>query len=427
MASFKNLCARSDYEFDDYWQQGKDTELYHFIGKDIINFHTLFWPAMLTSAGYRTPTAVYVHGFLTVDGTKMSKSRGTFINARTYLDHLNPEYLRYFLAAKLSNGIDDLDLNLEDFAQRVNSDLVGKVVNIASRCAGFIGKGFEGYLADQPDNPELLREIQSAKNEIGDFYETREYSKAIRLIMALADKANQYINDKEPWVIAKTDKQSSELQAICSSGINAFRLLICYLKPVLPKMAASAETFLAIEPLVWNDLDQLLVGHKINKFKPLMTRVEADKVQAMVDATQKEFEQQSGADEKSVPSAEAAENTTGFEAEIEFDDFVKVDLRVAEIVSAEHVEGADKLLKLVLNVGKDKLDQDITRTVFSGIKSAYDPDKLVGMFTVVVANLKPRKMKFGMSEGMILAAGPGGSEIWLLEPHTGAQPGMRIT
>lgn len=427
MASFKNLCDRSDYVFDDYWLEGKDTELYHFIGKDIINFHTLFWPAMLSSAGYRTPNAVYVHGFLTVDGTKMSKSRGTFINARTYLDHLNPEYLRYFLAAKLSNGIDDLDLNLEDFAQRVNSDLVGKVVNIASRCAGFIVKGFDGNLAEQPDNPELLAEIQSAQKEIGDYYESREYSKAIRLIMALADKANQYINDKEPWVIAKTDKQSAELQAICSNGINAFRLLMCYLKPVLPAMAEKAEQFLAIEPLLWADADQILVGHKINKFKPLMTRVESDKVQAMVDATQREFEQQAKNQETTMPASDAAENDTGFEAEIEFNEFAKVDLRVAEIVSAEHVEGADKLLKLVLNLGKDKREQDITRTVFSGIKSAYEPDKLVGQLTVVVANLKPRKMKFGLSEGMILAAGPGGSDIWLLEPHSGAQPGMRIT
>ncbi|MBL4574335.1 MAG: methionine--tRNA ligase [Gammaproteobacteria bacterium] len=425
MASFKNLCDRTDYNFDDYWQKGQDTELYHFIGKDIINFHTLFWPAMLTSAGYRKPSAVYVHGFLTVDGTKMSKSRGTFINARTYLDHLNPEYLRYFLAAKLSNGIDDLDLNLEDFAQRVNSDLVGKVVNIASRCAGFIGKGFDGYLAQNPDNPDLLAEIQAAKDEIGDYFESREYSKAIRLIMALADKANQYINDKEPWVIAKADKQSPELQAICSSGINAFRLLICYLKPVLPTMAADVEQFLAIEPLQWDDADSLLVGHKINKFKPLMTRVEADKVKAMVDATQKEFEAQAKAKSAAAPQPE--ENTTGFENEIDFNDFAKVDLRVAKITSAEHVEGADKLLKLVLNLGKDKNEEDIVRTVFSGIKSAYDPDKLVGMLTVVVANLKPRKMKFGMSEGMILAAGPGGKEIWLFEPHAGAQPGMRIT
>jgi methionyl-tRNA synthetase len=427
MASFKHLCDRTDYNFDDYWKKGKDTELYHFIGKDIINFHTLFWPAMLTSAGYRTPSAVHVHGFLTVDGTKMSKSRGTFINARTYLDHLNPEYLRYFLAAKLSNGIDDLDLNLDEFAQRVNSDLVGKVVNIASRCAGFIGKGFDGYLAQTPDNPELLAEIQAAKNEVGDYFEAREYSKAIRLIMSLADKANQYINDKEPWVIAKTDKQSPELQAICSSGINAFRLLMCYLKPVLPKMAADAEQFLAIDPLVWDDADSLLVGHKINKFKPLMTRVESDKVQAMVDATQKEFEIQARSKAKSDTAKQPQENTTGFESEIDFNDFAKVDLRVAEITSAEHVEGADKLLKLVLNLGKDKNEEDITRTVFSGIKSAYDPDKLVGMLTVVVANLAPRKMKFGMSEGMILAAGPGGKEIWLFEPHAGAQPGMRIT
>lgn len=427
MASFKNLCDRSDYAFDDYWQRDGDTELYHFIGKDIINFHTLFWPAMLSSAGYRTPTAVYVHGFLTVDGTKMSKSRGTFISARTYLDHLNPEYLRYFLAAKLSNGIDDLDLNLEDFAQRVNSDLVGKVVNIASRCAGFITKGFDGMLAQQPDNLELLTEIQSAKDEVGDFYEAREYSKAIRQIMALADKANQYINDREPWVIAKSDKQSSELQAICSCGINAFRLLVCYLKPVLPRMAEQAEAFLGVEPLMWDDLDGLLLGHRINKFKPLMTRVEADKVQAMVDATQKEYEQQAQAKEKAMPGTEPEENHTGFEKEIEFDDFVKVDLRVAEIVTAEHIEGADKLLKLVLNLGKDKRDEDITRTVFSGIKSAYEPEQLVGMLTVVVANLKPRKMKFGVSEGMILAAGPGGSDIWLLEPHSGAQPGMRIT
>ncbi len=425
MASFKNLCDRSDYNFDDFWQNGKDTELYHFIGKDIINFHTLFWPAMLSSAGYRTPTAVYVHGFLTVDGTKMSKSRGTFINARTYLDHLNPEYLRYFLAAKLSSGIDDLDLNLEDFAQRVNSDLVGKVVNIASRCAGFIAKGFGGYLSQTLDNPKLLDEIQSAKKEITDHFETREYSKAIRSIMALADKANQYINDKQPWVIAKTEPNSIELQAICSTGINAFRLLMCYLKPVLPAMALKTEEFLAIEPLQWSDIDRLLTAHKINKFQALMTRVEADKVQAMVNATQQEFENQEKA--KTTAQAKSSSDDSGFEAEIEFGDFAKVDLRVAEIISAEQIDGADKLLKLELNLGSDKLGQQIHRTVFSGIKSAYKPEDLVGILTVVVANLKPRKMKFGMSEGMILAAGPGGEEIWLLEPHSGAQAGMRIT
>lgn len=425
MASFKNLCQRTDYDFDEYWNPGHDTELYHFIGKDIINFHTLFWPAMLTSAGYRTPTAVFVHGFLTVDGTKMSKSRGTFINARTYLDHLNPEYLRYFLAAKLSSGIDDLDLNLEDFAQRVNSDLVGKVVNIASRCAGFIGKGFEGYLSAEMDNAKLLVEMQDAKEEISTLFEQREFGKAIRIIMALADKANQYINDKQPWVIAKTDPQSPELQAICSSGINAFRLLICYLKPVLPVMAQQAEEFLAIKPLQWDDIDNLLCAHKINKFKPLMTRVEADKVQAMVNATQQEYEKAQQAD--AATQAATEEDGSSLEPEIDFKDFAKIDLRVAKIISAEQIEGADKLLKLNLSLGEDKLGQPLTRTVFSGIKSAYQVEDLVGMLTVVVANLKPRKMKFGLSEGMILAAGPGGKDIWLLEPHSGAEAGMRIT
>ena len=367
-------------------------------------------------------TKLLCQGMVLKDGTKMSKSRGTFINARTYLDHLNPEYLRYYLAAKLASGIDDLDLNLEDFVQRVNSDLVGKVVNIASRCAGFIGKGFDGILAEQMDNPELLAEIQSIKGDVSEHYQARDYGKAIRLIMAAADKANQYINDKEPWVIAKLDKQSPELQAICSTGINAFRLLLIYLKPVLPALAKKSEEFLNIEPLSWNDLDNLLTAHRINKFKPLITRVEADKVQAMVDATQKEYEEQQQAkDDK----AEA--DTSGLEPEIEFDDFAKIDLRVARIIEANHVEGADKLLQLTLDIGTDNNGNALTRNVFSGIKSAYDPAALVGQLTVVVANLKPRKMKFGLSEGMILAAGPGGKDIWLLEPHSGAEPGMRIT
>lgn len=422
MASFKNLCDRSDYDFDDYWNIENNTEVYHFIGKDIINFHTLFWPAMLTSAGYRTPTAVYAHGFLTVDGTKMSKSRGTFVNARTYLEHLDPEYLRYYLAAKLSSGIDDLDLNLDDFVQRVNSDLVGKVVNIASRCAGFIDKGFEGRLADAPDAPELIAGIQQAKDEITRHFDQREYGKAVRLIMALADKANQYINDKQPWVIARGDPQSSELQAICSTGINAFRLLICYLKPVLPLMAARAEEFLGVKPLQWSDIDTQLSGHRINRFKPLMTRVETDKVQAMINATQQEYQRQQNGKSKTV-----TEDSSGLEPEIEFDDFARIDLRIAAIISAEQVEGADKLLKLTLDLGPDKNGDPLTRTVFSGIKSAYQPADLKGMLTVVVANLKPRKMKFGLSEGMILAAGPGGKDIWLLEPHSGAKPGMRVT
>ena len=422
MASFKNYCDREGVDFDSYWQADSDAELYHFIGKDIINFHTLFWPAVLTSSGYRTPTAVFAHGFLTVDGTKMSKSRGTFVNARTYHDHLNPEYLRYYLAAKLSAGIDDLDLNLEDFALRVNSDLVGKVVNIASRCAGFINKGFDGRLAEQPDNLELLQGIQSIKAEVTAHFESREYGKAIRLIMAQADKANQYINDKEPWVIAKTDKQSAELQAICSTGINAFRLLLCYLKPVLPALAEKAEAFLNVEPLQWDDVDHLLTGHRLNKFQPLITRVETDKIQAMIDATQKAY-----AAQQEQATSKAAAAATGFEPEIMFDDFAKIDLRVARIIEAAHVEGADKLLALKLDLGPDQNGEPITRQVFSGIKSAYQPADLVGKLTVVVANLQPRKMKFGLSEGMILAAGPGGKEIWLIAPDTGAEPGLRVT
>ncbi|MDO7639398.1 MAG: class I tRNA ligase family protein, partial [OM182 bacterium] len=285
MASFKHLCDNSDYDFDTYWKADSDTELYHFIGKDIVNFHTLFWPAMLTSAGYRLPTAVFVHGFLTVDGTKMSKSRGTFINASTYLEHLNPEYLRYYLAAKLSSGVDDLDLNFEDFVARVNSDLVGKVVNIASRCAGFINKGFDGMLADQLDDAALIASMQAASEEIAEHFENRDYSKAIRLIMALADNANQYINDQQPWVVAKAEPGSEKLQQICSTGLNAFRLLICYLKPVVPVMAEKAERFLSIPALTWQDSQTTLLNHKIAAFEPLLTRVETDNITAMIEST----------------------------------------------------------------------------------------------------------------------------------------------
>jgi len=416
MASFKNLCHREGLDFDSYWRPDSDAELYHFIGKDIINFHALFWPAVLTSSGYRTPTAVFAHGFLTVDGTKMSKSRGTFVSARTYLDHLNPEYLRYYLAAKLSSGIDDLDLNLEDFALRVNADLVGKVINIASRCAGFIHKGFGGMLAENLDNPDLLAEIQSINAEVVEHFNSREYGKAIRLIMAQADKANQYINDKEPWVLAKTDKQSVELQAICSTGINAFRLLLCYLKPVLPGLSEKAEKFLNIDPLIWKDVDSLLTNHRINKFQALITRVEPSKVAAMIDASKAHDE---------TPNATAAENH--FEPEISIDDFAKIDLRIAKIVEAGHVEGADKLLCLKLDLGPDSKGRPILKQVFSGIKSAYNPEDLLGRLTVVVANLQARKMQFGVSEGMILAAGQGGKDIWLLEPDSGASPGLRVT
>ena len=421
MASFENLCRKTDYTFDEYWDRNSQTEVHHFIGKDIINFHTLFWPAMLQSANYRTPTAVHAHGFLTVNGTKMSKSRGTFINARTYLDHLDPEYLRYYLAAKLSSGVDDLDLNLEDFVQKVNSDLVGKLANIASRCAGFINNSFEGKLAETLDSPELIEEIISKRASITELYERLEYSKAVRLIMSSADLANKYINEKQPWVIAKTDKQSKDLQRICSTGINAFRLLIIYLKPVLPIIANKAESFLNVEPLNWNDLDSILVNHPIAGFKPIVQRIESDKVESMVVKTKEAIEEEKGS------SKQDQESVTEFEPEILIEDFLKIDLRIARILAADHLEGADKLLKLKLDLGCDKAGEPIHRTVFSGIKTAYEPEALIGMLTVVVANLKPRKMKFGVSEGMILAAGPGGKDIWLIEPHPGAKPGTRVT
>ena len=429
MASFENLCERSEYNFDDYWQAGSDAELYHFIGKDIVNFHTLFWPAMLTSANYRTPTAVYVHGFLTVDGTKMSKSRGTFINARTYLENLDPEYLRYYLAAKLSNGVDDLDLNFEDFSARVNSDLVGKVINIASRCAGFINKGFDGELSAELDDAELIETLQAAGEAIATLLESREYSKAVRQIMALADSANQYINDRQPWVVAKTEPGSENLQRICTTGINAFRILICYLKPVLPVMAEKAERFLVVEPLTWSDSQNALLGHRIAQFEPLMTRVDGKRIEAMIETTKAAYAEST----QPGPSASKPGKQTGtadsspFAPEIQFDDFAKIDLRIARIAEAAHVDGADKLLALTLDLGVDEQGAAITRTVFSGIKSAYSPEQLTGMLTVVVANLAPRKMKFGLSEGMVLAAGPGKDELWLLEPHSGAQPGMRVS
>lgn len=429
MASFENLCERSEYNFDDYWRAGSDAELYHFIGKDIVNFHTLFWPAMLTSANYRTPTAVYVHGFLTVDGTKMSKSRGTFINARTYLENLDPEYLRYYLAAKLSNGVDDLDLNFEDFSARVNSDLVGKVVNIASRCAGFINKGFDGELSAELDDAELIETLQAAGETIATLFESREYSKAVRQIMALADTANQYINDRQPWVVAKTEPGSENLQRICTTGINAFRILICYLKPVLPVMAEKAERFLAVEPLTWNDSQKALLRHHIAQFEPLMTRVDGKRIEAMIETTKAAYAESAQPEPSTSKSGKQPEtvDSSPFAPEIQFDDFAKIDLRIARIAEAAHVDGADKLLALTLDLGVDEQGAAITRTVFSGIKSAYSPEQLTGMLTVVVANLAPRKMKFGLSEGMVLAAGPGKDELWLLEPHSGAQPGMRVS
>ncbi|CAA0100443.1 Methionine--tRNA ligase [BD1-7 clade bacterium] len=428
MASFENLCERTDLNFDDYWKSGSDTELYHFIGKDIINFHALFWPAMLSSADYRTPTAVFAHGFLTVNGEKMSKSRGTFINASAYLKHLNPEYLRYYFACKLTSQVDDLDLNLEDFVSRVNTDLVNKLVNIASRCAKFISKGNDGKLSDRIDDEALWAEVAGAADEIANFYENRDFGKAMRRIMALADSANRYIDEKAPWALAKEPGNEQAVIDVCSMGINLFRALIMYLKPVLPDVAAKSGAFLNDE-LIWGNQIAPLLGHTINKFKPLMKRVEMAQLDAMMATNQKALvaagfaTADAEADTKKPAKAEKKpkKDKNAIADEIEFDDFAKVDLRVALITKAEHVEGADKLLRLELDLGEYG-----TRQVFSGIKSAYSPEDLTGKLTVLVANLKPRKMKFGMSEGMVLAAGPGGKEIWLLEPHDGAQPGMRI-
>jgi methionyl-tRNA synthetase len=416
-ASFKNLCdRRDDLDFDEYLKVDSKTELYHFIGKDIIRFHALFWPAVLAGSGFRTPTAVYAHGFLTINGQKMSKSRGTFINARNYLDHLNPEYLRYYFAAKLTSRIDDLDLNLEDFAFRVNADLVGKVVNIASRCAGFISKRFDNTLAKQQAHADLYQSfIETGKNII-DLYEAREFSHAMREIMALADKANQFIDENKPWVIAKEDGKDQELLDICSTGLNLFKVLIAYLKPVLPAMASNVEAFLNIDALSWSNYQEPLLDHKINKFKPLMTRVEQEKIDAMLNDAAKQT-----ADVKQQPTSSPTESNMEPIAEtIQYDDFAKLDLRIAKIVDAQAVEGADKLLQLTLDIGSE------TRNVFAGIKSAYQPEDLIGKHTVMVANLAPRKMRFGVSEGMVLAAGPGGKDLWVLQPDPGAQPGMRV-
>jgi len=415
LASFKNLCEKTSIDFDHWCKAGSDTEMYHFIGKDIIYFHALFCPAILHGSGFRTPSAVYAHGFLTVDGQKMSKSRGTFITARTYLDHLNPEYLRYYFAAKLGSGIDDIDLNLEDFISRVNSDLVGKVVNIASRCAGFIKKHFDGQLADTVHNPDLYKEIADANESIANAYDAREYSRAMREIMALADKANQYIDDHKPWVIAKQENSDDELQAICTMGINCFRLLILYLKPVLPVTAEKTEVFLNIEPLRWQDAQTPLTSHKINPFKPLMTRVEKENIEAMIEDSKDDL---ATTKNNAVVSGPLSDNPIS--EEITIDDFMKIDLRIAKIIKAEHVEGADKLLQLTL-----ELDGE-TRNVFAGIKSAYKPEDLEGKLTVMVANLAPRKMRFGISEGMVLAAGPGGKELFILSPDEGAEPGMKV-
>ena len=422
MASFKNLCDRtSGLEFDEFWNKDSEAELYHFVGKDIINFHCLFWPACMSAGDYRTPTAVFAHGFLTVNGKKMSKSKGTFIKASTYLEHLNPEYLRYYFAAKLSSKIDDFDLNLEDFVQRVNSDLVNKYVNIASRCAKLIQKA-GGVLHAEVDQPKLLKEFQETAVDIENSFENRDYGKASKLIMRLADRANTYIDEKAPWTLAKDEATLDDALKVCSMGINLFRILSIYLKPVLPNLVSQVESFLNIQPLTWSDIFTPLTFHQLNQFKPLMKRVDLKQVEAMVASSVDSATPSCKNKDKNTKSKSATKDSSSnsIKPEIQFEDFDKIDLRLAKIVAAEHVDGADKLLKLSLDIG------DQQKQVFAGIKSAYAPEDLVGKLTVMVANLAPRKMRFGMSEGMVLAAGPGGKDLWLLNPDEGAKAGMRV-
>ncbi len=413
LASFRNLCDREGIDFDEFLSPDSEAEMIHFIGKDIARFHTLFWPAELKGAGFRPPSAVWCHGFLTVNGQKMSKSRGTFIMAETYSRHLNPEYLRYYFAAKLDNNIDDIDLNLEDFRVRVNSDLVGKLVNIASRCARFVGKEFDGRLAATLPDPEMYSTFVAALDSVADDYENRRYSKAMRDVMALADKANQYIDAAKPWVLIKDEARHAEVQGICTQGLNLFRVLITLLKPVLPVTAERAEDFLNIDSLTWDSPREPLLDHSINRFKPLLTRVEEKQVDAMIEETR--AVQETAARRATGPLADDP-----LAPEITIDDFARVDLRVARVEAAERVEKSDRLLRLTLDLGSEK------RNVFAGIQSAYDPENLVGRFVVMVANLAPRKMRFGVSEGMVLAAGPGGSELFLLSPDEGATPGLRV-
>ena len=420
IASFDNFSKQNNLDFESFWFDGKATELYHFIGKDIINFHGLFWPAMLNAAGLRAPSAIYAHGFLTVNGTKMSKSRGTFINASNYLSHLSPEYLRYYFAAKLGPSVDDIDLNLEDFVQRVNSDVVGKIVNIASRCAGFLKKRFDNTLAAEQEAPELLSGLLDARRSIAAHFEGRDYNRAIREVIALADKVNQFIDEKQPWVLAKDEANNAQVHRVCSDGVQAFRILVSYLAPVLPEMAAKSENFLNTK-LTFSNLESGLLpaGHQLEPFSPLMQRIEMSAVEAMIEAEKAAAATQ--APIKDTPKAElSASDHPPIAEQIDFDTFAKVDLRVADIIAAEEVEGADKLLRLTVSLG------DSERTIIAGIKSAYSAAQLVGRQIVVVANLAPRKMRFGTSEGMALAAGPGGSDIFLLAPDSGATAGMQV-
>jgi len=447
MGSFKNFCAKKGLDFDEYWGKGSQAELYHFIGKDILYFHALFWPAELEHAGYRIPTSVFAHGFLTVDGAKMSKSRGTFITAESYLAQgLNPEWLRYYFAAKLNGTMEDIDLNLDDFVSRVNSDLVGKYINIASRAAGFIAKRFAGQLQHSHLNEQFRAElpgIMEAAEEIAGYYEGRDTARALRRVMLLADQINQYVDKNQPWQLAKQEGRDAKLHEVCSLLINAFRLLTIYLKPALPKLAQRAEEFLNVAPLHWRDAEHLLPpAHLINAYEHLMQRIDPKQIEALIAANRESLEptavvpaptpgphspQRHAQHQQAIipsPQPSPARGEGASAPVIGMDDFARVDLRVARIADAQHVEGADKLIRLTLDLGADG-----TRNVFAGIKSAYDPAQLVGRLTVMVANLAPRKMKFGMSEGMVLAASDADGKspgLFLLSPDSGATPGMKV-
>lgn len=420
MASFLALSERTGLDFDAYWKPDSAAELYHFIGKDILYFHALFWPATLHHAGYRTPDRIFVHGFLTVNGQKMSKSRGTFITAQAFREHIEPEYLRYYLAARINDRIEDIDLNFDDFLARVNSDLLGKYVNIASRTAGFISTHFAGRLAEEltADDHTLLRALQQAAPAIERCYEERRFSEALRLTMELADQANAYINEQQPWARIKDSAAQTRVQQSCTTAINAFRLLTLYLKPVLPRLATAVEDFLKISTLQWRDADELLLGTIIKPYSHLAKRVEKGQIEALL-AVGQGAAAPATADGKKTDTG-AGDNHKNAET-ITAEDFARIDLRVALIVDAKDVAGADKLLVLTLDIGSGE-----RRTVFAGIKAKYGAAELKGRFTVVVANLAPRKMRFGVSEGMVLAAGPGGSDIWLIQPDAGAAPGMRV-
>ena len=419
MASTKQYCEKTGDDFERWWKD-PDTEVHHFIGKDITYFHTLFWPAMLKVAGLNLPTKVHIHGFLTVDGRKMSKRDGTFVKAATYLNHLDPECLRYFYCSKLGNGVDDLDLNLDDFIAKVNSDLVGKVVNLASRTAKFISE--IGLSAAYPDDGGLFESAAAAGDQIADAYENCEFNKAMRLIMELADQANPFVENSQPWVLRKDPAKQQELQDVCTIALNLFRQLVVYLSPVLPELTGKANELFGVEISDWSDSQSPITGSQIAKFKHMMQRVDIKDVEAMIDETKNEAaaeETQSAANEHQDSDQPLKDEPLAEECTI--DDFVKVDLRVARIVAAQHVEGADRLLQLTLSLGGDEI-----RNVFAGIKSAYEPEELIGRLVVCVANLQPRKMRFGVSEGMITAAGPGGSDVFLLAPDSGAQPGQRV-